>query len=173
VRVIRPRHNASVHVVGELEVETYEAALGTRRRVRVVDAEPCRSCGGSGAGATHVLVCARCGGKGTLGVPASRGVGRWLRVAPCDECEGAGRFEPVCEPCGGTGRTSRERTVRVRIPAGIEDGASVPVVAESAATQLVVRIAPPPPDLHVVRYSAAAMLGLATAFLIFLVSQTT
>ena len=167
-----PRHNGRVRVVGELEVETYEAECGTPRRVRVIAAESCRPCGGTGAVATQALVCARCDGKGTVRVSPG-GAGRWLRVAPCDECDGAGRFEPVCESCGGSGRTSRERTVRVRVPAGIEDGASVPVADEAAETNLVVRIAPPRPDQRVVRYSAAAMLGLAAAFLIFLVTQAT
>ena len=75
-------------VLGEVELEQYEAARGVRREVQIVDADLCRTCDGSGAApGTEVRTCERCMGKGTLRVSSGLGVGRWLKVEPCPEAK--------------------------------------------------------------------------------------
>jgi molecular chaperone DnaJ len=58
-------------------------------------------------------------------------LGQMVNVAPCPRCRGEGRIvESPCETCGGEGRTERRRTLRVTIPAGIDEGHQIRLANE-------------------------------------------
>ena len=155
-------------VLGEVELEQYEAARGVRREVRIVDADLCRTCDGSGAApGTEVRTCERCMGKGTVRVSSGLGVGRWLKVEPCPECGGDGRFQTRCQDCGGHGEIATERTIKVRIPAGVEDGTSLRVSGESEHAYLIVRVKPGPKDSRLAQVAAVTLLVCAVALLVY------
>ena len=155
-------------VLGEVELEGYEAARGSSREVEIADEDVCGLCGGSGeAPGAEVQVCATCMGKGT--VPVSTGVGgRWLKVEPCETCQGEGRFRTPCPECEGLGELRHEQTITVRIPAGVEHGTWLRVVGEGENAWLVVRIKPGPKDSLVVRLLAFALFACAVALLVYL-----
>ena len=155
-------------VLGEVELEHFEAVRGVRREVRIVDADVCTTCDGSGTvPGTEVRTCERCMGKGTLRVSSGLGVGRWLQVEPCPDCDGDGRFQTPCQVCGGKGEVPTERTIKVRIPPGVEEGTSLRVSGEPANAYLVVRIKPGPKDSRLAQYAAVALLFFAVALLIY------
>jgi len=155
-------------VLGEVELEQYEAARGVRREVRIVDAVLCTTCDGSGAApGTEVRICETCMGKGTLRVSSGLGVGRWLRVEPCPECGGDGRFQTRCQACAGHGEVATERTIKVRIPPGVEDGTSLRVSGESENAYLIVRVKPGPKDSRLAQVAAATLLLCAVALLVY------
>lgn len=156
-------------VLAEVRLESYEAARGVRREVRVVDEEVCDACDGSGAAAgTEVEICGRCLGKGTVRVSSGLGVGRWLKVEPCEVCGGDGRFQTPCPRCGGLGEVHRERTLKVRIPPGVEDGTHLRVAGEADNAYLVVRLKPGPKDSRLVQLAAAALLVCAVVLFVYL-----
>jgi molecular chaperone DnaJ len=154
-------------VLGDVELEQFEAARGVGREVRIVDAAICMTCEGSGAApGTEVEVCETCMGKGTVGSSGLR-VGRWLQVEPCPDCGGDGRFQTPCPDCRGLGELATERTIKVRIPPGVEDGASLRVAGEPDNAYLIVHVKPGPSDSRLVQVAAVALLMSAVALLVY------
>ena len=157
----------------DLELRSYEAAEGTKR----VIAFPAQ------------VRCPTCMGRGTIGLPDP----------DCEFCSGTGRkrsalgayfdhlaeFEdcPACvsEPCprcAERGTVEDERRIRLRIPAGVEDGMQLRVTGDgndagagSIPGDLLVRVhvPPPPRDARWVRLAALALLVVAVAALAFYV----
>jgi molecular chaperone DnaJ len=155
-------------VLGDVELEQFEAARGVGREVRIVDAALCTTCGGSGAApGTEVRICETCMGKGTVRVSSGLGVGRWLQVEPCPDCGGDGRFQTPCRDCRGLGELTTERTIKVRIPPGVEDGASLRVAGEPENAYLIVHVKSWPKDSRLVQVAAAALLVSAVALLVY------
>jgi molecular chaperone DnaJ len=115
----------------EVQVSFDDAMAGTTVPLRVAGAAPCRTCGGSGARpGTQVRTCPQCGGSGQVAVDQ----GLFQVAQPCPRCRGRGQeVEEPCPTCGGSGSTTETRTLRVRIPAGVEDGAVIRVSGRGEA----------------------------------------
>jgi len=107
----------------EVTVSFDEAMVGTTQAVRVTGPVPCETCGGSGAApGTAPSTCPQCGGVGQINVNQ----GLFQMSETCPRCRGAGRVvEEACPTCHGTGSRNRARTLQVRIPAGVRDGARI------------------------------------------------
>ncbi|HVM12275.1 MAG TPA: DnaJ C-terminal domain-containing protein, partial [Actinomycetota bacterium] len=120
-RTGRGRRGADLQT--EVRIAFEQALEGATVPVRVSGAAPCATCGGSGAKpGTEVRTCARCAGAGTVAV--DQGVFSLTRA--CPSCGGAGRVvEHPCPTCGGSGATRATRELKVKIPAGVEDGARI------------------------------------------------
>jgi molecular chaperone DnaJ len=104
----------------DLEIKLEEAARGVEKEIEIRKTGRCSSCGGSGAGAgAHLQTCPTCRGRGQ--VVASRG---FFQIAqPCPRCHGAGEmFDHPCKVCRGEGRSETTSRIKLKIPAGIEDG---------------------------------------------------
>lgn len=112
----------------DLEITLEQAFSGAERQVVVPAAATCEPCSGIGATpGTSVETCATCGGVGQ--VRASQGLFRVVR--PCPSCGGAGRtIKSPCKSCGGLGRLQRDKTLAVKIPAGVEDGTRIRLSGE-------------------------------------------
>jgi molecular chaperone DnaJ len=108
----------------EVELTLDEVATGVEREVELTRYERCSACGGTGAKpGTTPIVCPECGGTGQVRRTRSAGFMTMVTVEPCPRCHGTGRIiGSVCRVCGGTGRVERNVKLRVRIPAGVEDG---------------------------------------------------
>jgi molecular chaperone DnaJ len=102
-----------------------EAMAGVTIPVTLDGPAVCTTCHGSGAApGTSPVTCATCGGSGTVAVNQ----GFFQMEQTCPTCAGTGRtIETPCPTCHGTGATRRSRTVRVKIPAGVKDGARIKV----------------------------------------------
>ena len=158
-------------VLGQVELDMIEAARGTSRLVQVVEEDVCFACDGSGASpGSEIQVCSTCLGKGTVRVSSGRRIGRWLKVEPCSACEGEGRFRIRCLDCAGRGKLRRERTIKARVPAGVEDGTRLRLAGEDANVFLVVGVKPPPRDSRFVRLLSFALLACAVALLVYFVA---
>jgi molecular chaperone DnaJ len=104
----------------DLEIRLEEAARGVEKEIEIRRTGRCSACGGSGAGAGAKLhTCPTCRGRGQ--VIASRG---FFQVAqPCPRCRGAGEmFDHPCKVCRGEGRSETTTRIKLKIPAGIDDG---------------------------------------------------
>ena len=104
----------------DLEIKLEEAARGVEKEIEIGKTGRCSACGGSGGGpGAHLHTCPTCRGRGQ--VIASRG---FFQVAqPCPRCHGAGEmFDHPCKVCRGDGRAESTTRIKLKIPAGIEDG---------------------------------------------------
>jgi molecular chaperone DnaJ len=115
----------------ELHLSFGDAVHGVTSTVRFrADAE-CETCHGSGARpGTHPDLCPQCGGSGAIAV--DQGPFSFSQV--CPNCGGRGQIikEP-CPTCHGRGVEMRPREVKVRVPAGVEDGQRIRVKGRGGA----------------------------------------
>jgi molecular chaperone DnaJ len=122
--------------------------------VNVTTEASCSTCSGTGAApGTSPTVCSRCGGRGVT----SENQGLFSFSRACPQCAGRGMtVETPCPTCRGTGIEKRPRQVKVRIPAGVDDGQRIRVKGRGAPG----RGGGPPGDLWVtVRVAAHNMFG--------------
>ena len=114
-----------------LDITLEDAFTGKQARVRVPTAIACEACNGSGAkSGTRPANCGTCGGNGK--VRAQQGFFTIERT--CPTCQGAGQvITNPCATCKGTGRTHKEKTLSVNIPAGVEDGTRIRLAGEGEA----------------------------------------
>lgn len=114
-----------------MEVSLEEAYAGKAAEISVPTAVSCETCSGSGAKpGSSPSVCGGCGGNGR--VRASQGFFSIERT--CSECQGRGEvISDPCTSCSGQGRVTKERTLSVDIPAGIEDGVRIRLGGEGEA----------------------------------------
>jgi molecular chaperone DnaJ len=127
-----------------LHLSFLDAVHGITTTVNLTSEVACHTCGGSGAApGTVPVVCSVCGGQGVI----NDNQGLFSFSQPCQACGGAGmRIEKPCPTCHGIGVEAKARQVKVRIPAGVEDGQRIRVKARGAAG----RGGGPPGDLYVI-----------------------
>jgi molecular chaperone DnaJ len=112
----------------DLEISLEQAYAGAEVEITAPTTLTCEPCGGSGAKpGTSPTTCTTCGGQGR--VRAQQGFFPIERA--CPRCGGSGRMvmDP-CEACRGQGQVRKERTLSVRIPAGVDDGARIRLAGE-------------------------------------------
>ena len=120
----RGRHPAGSDLRYDLRITFEEAVRGIEKEIDFDLLDKCTACAGSGAapGSTPVS-CTACGGRGEIRSVRQTMLGQMVNVSTCPRCHGEGRvIETPCHTCNGDGRTERRRTLRVTIPAGIDDG---------------------------------------------------
>jgi molecular chaperone DnaJ len=112
----------------DLEITLEQAYAGAEVEITVPAAMTCETCEGSGAKpGTSPTTCNACGGAGR--VRATQGFFSIERA--CPRCGGSGALilDP-CSDCRGHGQIRKERTLSVRIPAGVDDGARIRLAGE-------------------------------------------
>ncbi len=115
----------------DLEITLEEAFTGAEKPVTVPSTMSCETCEGTGAKpGTQPVVCMQCGGMGR--VRATQGFFSVERT--CPRCGGTGkRITDPCVTCHGAGQVRRDRTLSVRIPPGVDDGARIRLSGEGDA----------------------------------------
>jgi len=114
-----------------MQITLEEAYKGKTAQVRLPTSVTCEVCSGSGAKAgTKPKICATCGGQGKI----RHSQGFFTLERTCTSCQGRGQvIENPCQSCAGSGRTTKERTLSVNIPAGVEDGTRIRLAGEGEA----------------------------------------
>ena len=124
-RTTAPPGQRGEDVEAELHLSFLDALNGVTTTVNVTSEATCSTCHGSGAApGTSPVVCSRCGGRGV--VSDNQGLFSFSRA--CPQCAGRGMMvESPCPTCRGSGTELRPRQVKVRIPAGVDDGQRIRV----------------------------------------------
>ena len=125
-----PRKGENLRITLQLTFE--EAVFGCEKSVSVTRHESCKDCGGTGAKkGTSPETCPVCRGSGQVQSTQRTPFGVFSSSSPCQNCKGTGKIikEP-CPSCKGEGRVRKTRTIRVKIPAGIDDGQTISLRGE-------------------------------------------
>jgi molecular chaperone DnaJ len=103
-----------------MEITLEEAAQGKETQLRIPSWEDCETCKGTGAKpGTSAKTCPACHGAGTVHLRQ----GFFSVQQTCPQCHGGGKIIPdPCITCGGQGRIKKQKTLEVKIPAGINEG---------------------------------------------------
>ncbi len=121
----RPRKGRNVRVRVPMAFD--EAFTGVEKELALADEVPCVDCHGSGAGPGGLTTCKDCGGSGQT-VTRS---GFIAMSATCSRCAGHGQIIATpCATCGGRGAEAKKRSVKVRIPAGVDTGDQMGIPGE-------------------------------------------
>jgi molecular chaperone DnaJ len=124
----RRGRNATIRV----ELDLSECAFGTTKELVVDTAVVCPTCSGEGtAPGTHPTTCEVCNGRGEVSQVTRSFLGQVMTSRPCPGCGGFGTvIRRPCPECDGDGRVRTRRTIKVRIPAGVEDGTHIQLAGE-------------------------------------------
>ena len=111
-----------------LELELEQAAFGSEQVLEIPRLERCPACEGSGSvGSSAPAACATCGGYGQIRISQ----GFFTVARTCPQCRGEGRvITDPCSQCRGEGRVERERSIEVKIPAGVDTGTRLRLAGE-------------------------------------------
>ncbi len=143
----RSRTRAGADALIKLDLDMVETSFGVNREIAVDTAVVCAVCEGAGtAPGTHPHTCDTCGGRGEIQSVQRSLLGQVITARPCAACQSFGTIiAHPCQTCGGDGRVRERRTLRVKVPAGVEDGMRIRLAGES-------EVGPgggPPGDLYV------------------------
>lgn len=126
-----------------VRVSFFEAARGTEKELAIVNYIPCKACDGLGAKSrTAIKTCTTCQGKGQ--VYQSRGF--FSMSSACPHCGGVGQvITDPCKTCNGAGRVKEKQRIKIKIPAGVDNGMRLKMVGYGDAGEA----GGPPGDLFV------------------------
>jgi len=118
-------------LLDNVTISLKDAYFGTTHTVKFSSNVPCDKCNGNGTDdGKPAPVCSRCGGSGY--VQARQGF--FAVETPCPECNGTGhKISKKCSKCDGTGVQHKQRTIDVKIPAGVQDGARLRLAGQGEA----------------------------------------
>ncbi len=103
-----------------MEITLEEAANGKETQIRIPSWDDCETCKGTGAKpGTSVKTCSTCHGQGVVQMRQ----GFFSVQQTCPHCHGSGKIIPEpCTACSGQGKIKKQKTLEIKIPAGIDDG---------------------------------------------------
>ncbi|MEK7180468.1 MAG: molecular chaperone DnaJ [Patescibacteria group bacterium] len=120
----RPRQKRGRDISIDLELSFEESVFGIERKVLLNKVSFCDVCKGSGAEKdSETFTCTRCNGKGKINDVRHSILGSFTTVKECDACFGKGKVpKKKCATCKGVGVLDRQEEIRIRVPAGIDNG---------------------------------------------------
>ncbi|MGX7099309.1 molecular chaperone DnaJ [Globicatella sanguinis] len=100
-----------------------EAIFGKETTITYKRNEECHTCHGSGAKeGTEPVTCSKCHGTGAIQVERNTPFGRVMTQTVCDVCQGTGKeIKEKCHTCHGSGIENKDHSVKITIPAGVDD----------------------------------------------------
>jgi molecular chaperone DnaJ len=131
----KARHGRDVEIAIELSFE--EAVFGVTKKMKLNLETSCEHCKGNGAEPGYELkTCPTCKGSGQV-VTAMRTIfGNIQQASVCPECKGQGKVpEKQCSVCSGHGIKRKDQDLELKIPAGIDDGATIRLREHGEAVQ--------------------------------------
>lgn len=121
----------------EMQLDFREAVFGTEKVLDLYKPGVCQNCGGSGADPkSKITTCSKCGGAGRVQTVQRTFLGNFQSVTVCDKCAGEGKVaEKKCEECRGTGVVREAKKLKIKIPAGIDNGETIKISGEGEAAE--------------------------------------
>ena len=119
----------------DIELEFEEAVFGVEKEIKIDHLEPCSECDGSGHSPdSKPQVCPTCNGSGRIQKVTNTIMGQFSQISVCPNCGGSGqKITNPCKACKGSGSVEKEKTIKVKIPKGVDTGAKIRVAHEGDA----------------------------------------
>ncbi|MDH5435553.1 MAG: molecular chaperone DnaJ, partial [Gammaproteobacteria bacterium] len=117
-----------------LSLTLEEAVQGTTVKIRVPTMVKCKPCDGSGAKqGSKPVTCTTCAGQGQVRMQQ----GFFSLQQTCPHCQGTGQMiKDPCNTCHGSGRTQEQKTLSVKVPAGVDNGDRIRLSGEGEAGEM-------------------------------------
>lgn len=131
----------------DLTISFEDAAFGKETEIQIPHLVACSTCKGKGhPPSAKEKTCKKCGGAGQVRHVQQTILGSFTQVGPCPECGGQGHIiSETCSACRGMGRVKKTSKIKVKIPAGVDDGLKLRMNGEgNAGTK-----GGPPGDLYI------------------------
>ena len=118
-----------------MNISFEEACFGAEKTVTLNKIDKCSSCNGTGAkNGREFTTCSSCQGTGRVRFQQSTPFGITIREGACPKCNGTGKIvKEKCENCSGKGYKRTQKTITIKIPAGIDDGQTLRMRGEGNA----------------------------------------
>lgn len=131
----RSQNNDGGDLKISLKLTLEEIAEGIEKTIKVKKYKVCSKCEGTGAkhGSGHTK-CSNCNGTGEIRHVSRSMFGQFINVSMCNVCGGEGRIiKEKCEECHGEGRVKSETTIKINVPAGVQEGNYIPLRGQGNA----------------------------------------
>ena len=131
----RPRLRRGQDALIRVDLELSETTFGVTRDLQVDTAVTCPTCSGGGASpGSSPRTCDVCHGRGEVQQVTRSFLGQVMTSRPCAACQGFGTVIPdPCHECGGDGRVRSRRSLKVKIPPGVDTGTRIQLTGEGEA----------------------------------------
>ena len=128
----RARRERGVDLEMNLSLTFEEAVFGVEKDISLEKVDACEHCAGSGAEpGSKISTCPKCHGTGQIRANRRTILGQMQTVSTCDECQGSGKVaERACSECKGSGQKRRVKNLKIKIPAGVQDGQRIRIANE-------------------------------------------
>ena len=119
----------------DMEITFEEAAFGVEKEINLYRDETCDHCHGDGAEpGSKVETCSECHGSGYVRFTQNTMFGQMVNERPCSKCHGEGKIiSNPCKECRGKGTVKKNKRLKVKIPAGVDNGSRLRVSGEGEA----------------------------------------
>ncbi|MDO5645029.1 MAG: molecular chaperone DnaJ [Dermabacter sp.] len=127
-----PRQRRGNDILRRLTVDLADVIFGSDQEVEFRTASLCSRCEGTCAEpGTSISECGTCHGSGHVQRTVNSLLGQMVQLTPCPVCQGHGDIiDNPCSECSGHGRVQSERTIRVRVPSGVDSGTRIQLRGE-------------------------------------------
>ena len=128
-----PRRGSDLRL--DIELEFKEAVFGTEKEVEIEHLETCETCKGTGAKpGSKPETCQKCGGTGQIRQATRTIMGNFVQVTTCPDCGGTGQIiKDKCPECKGQGQKEVSRKLKLKIPAGVDNGSNMRMASQGDA----------------------------------------
>ncbi len=118
-----------------LKLTLNEIAIGTTKKIKIKKYQTCSTCSGTGAKSSNDFkTCNVCNGAGEVRQVSKSVFGQFVNIAPCQNCGGTGNvISAPCSTCRGDGRTYSESTIKINVPAGVNNDSYMTMRGEGNA----------------------------------------
>jgi molecular chaperone DnaJ len=143
----RSRQRRGQDALVRLDIDLADAVFGAERELTLETAVVCETCHGDGAQpGTSRRTCDVCNGRGEIQQVQRSFLGQVMTSRPCMTCQGYGEvLVSPCFECSGDGRVRTRRTLKIKVPAGVDTGTRIQLTGEGEVGQG----GGPPGDLYV------------------------
>lgn len=119
----------------DIQIEFEQAIFGVEKELKIDHLEPCETCNSTGMDKNaKETVCKTCNGQGRVQQSTQTILGSFTSVTACPTCKGTGKNPAaLCKECKGSGSIECEKTINIKIPAGVDNGSKIRVSGEGDA----------------------------------------
>ncbi len=119
----------------DIEIDFEQAVFGCEKEIKYDHLELCEECGGTGAEkGTKPVICPTCHGTGQVQQVMRTPLGSISQIVTCPDCHGSGKkITKPCKACSGHGKIQKEKKLKIKIPAGVDNMSKIRVSNEGDA----------------------------------------